>query len=633
MPQPYERAVLTNQGEKLLAKAAAGQGQIEYVCMAVGCGVYDVPEKECDVLKGREALKEEKNRYAFSCMNLEDKVVRLTALLTNQDPVTSAGLVTEGYYINEVGIFAKEKGTDNSTAILYSMCVTASNTGMGDYMPEYNGRNRSEITQDYILSVDDSVEIYVNMIGAVALAEDVEHYKNDMRHHVADLDNPHHTDKTQVGLGRVDNTSDMEKPVSTSQQEAIDGAYQQATGYTDQKIADLINGAPGDLDTLGEIAEAMRDNDDVMAALNQAIGSKASEADFSGHAGNNTIHITASERQSWNDKQTTTGDTKDNTVSFTSGDSANPTGWADVGLIASGEKHSSLWQKCSLFAKNVRYLWKLLGSTSLSGIGDGTVTGAISSLNTGLTDVVPKNVQEYVADHKSELKGDTGATGPQGQKGDKGDKGDTGATGPQGPSGNPWGGGTFTGDVNIKGQMTIGNGGYRFKCDNYQSLYIFPHETEYALFLGVWNIWTLCPATSGSLTLGTSYTRWGQPYFTASPNINSDRNLKKDITPISDKYLEFFALLQPVTYRFKDGSSGRIHVGFISQDVETAMEQSGLSDLDFAGFCRDKIDDDYIYSLRYEEFIALNTAVIQHLQKKVGNLEQRLERLEKLIAL
>ena len=81
-----------------------------------------------------------------------------------------------------------------------------------------------------------------------------------------------------------------------------------------------------------------------------------------------------------------TGDSANNVVTFTSGDAASPTGWADIGVVASGEKHSSLMRKFSLAVKNVRYLWKLLGSTNLSGIGDGTVTGAINALNTGKFD-------------------------------------------------------------------------------------------------------------------------------------------------------------------------------------------------------------------------------------------------------
>lgn len=44
--------------------------------------------------------------------------------------------------------------------------------------------------------------------------------------------------------------------------------------YTDTKIADLINGAPSTLDTLGELADAMENNQSVIEALNSAIGTK-----------------------------------------------------------------------------------------------------------------------------------------------------------------------------------------------------------------------------------------------------------------------------------------------------------------------------------------------------------------------
>ena len=40
--------------------------------------------------------------------------------------------------------------------------------------------------------------------------------------HVNDCRNPHGVTKEQVGLGNADNTSDLEKPVSTAQQEALD---------------------------------------------------------------------------------------------------------------------------------------------------------------------------------------------------------------------------------------------------------------------------------------------------------------------------------------------------------------------------------------------------------------------------
>ena len=41
--------------------------------------------------------------------------------------------------------------------------------------------------------------------------------------HIANLNNPHAVTKTEVGLSNLDNTSDVNKPVSTAQQTALDG--------------------------------------------------------------------------------------------------------------------------------------------------------------------------------------------------------------------------------------------------------------------------------------------------------------------------------------------------------------------------------------------------------------------------
>ena len=129
--------------------------------------------------------------------------------------------------------------------------------------------------------------------------------------------------------------------------------------------------------------------------------------------------------------------------------------------------------------------------------------------------------------------------------------------------------------------------------------------------------------------MGRPNNEWSVIYAKSSAIVTSDKNNKTDINDITDKYLQLFELLRPVTYRFIDGQSGRLHIGFIAQEVEAAMERVGLSSLDFAGFCKDKDKDgNYIYSLRYEEFIALNTAAIHRQQEKIASLEQRLERLE-----
>lgn len=82
------------------------------------------------------------------------------------------------------------------------------------------------------------------------------------------------------------------------------------------------------------------------------------------------------------------GDTANNITVFSSGDNLSPTGWANIEKIESGETHASLFRKFSLAVKNLRYLYKMLGTTDISAIGDGTVTGAISGLNNGLNQLI-----------------------------------------------------------------------------------------------------------------------------------------------------------------------------------------------------------------------------------------------------
>lgn len=171
--------------------------------------------------------------------------------------------------------------------------------------------------------------------------------------------------------------------------EYSDATYRQATGYVDLKISELIGGAPETLDTIKEVADAIQENETVVEALDAAIGKKANQAEVDTHTGNDTIHITADERSLWNKKLSSDSDTESNTVSFTSGDAVdgNATAWTSVAPLTSGEKHKSIFNKISTMFKNVRYLYKMLGTTDISTIGDGTATGAISELNNNLPSI------------------------------------------------------------------------------------------------------------------------------------------------------------------------------------------------------------------------------------------------------
>ena len=112
-----------------------------------------------------------------------------------------------------------------------------------------------------------------------------------------------------------------------------DGMYRQATAYADKKVADLIGGAPESLDTLKEVADAIKENESVMDALDAAVGKKANQSELDTHVDNSTIHITSQEREKWNGSVSKTGDASNTTVTFIESTRVKPT---------SGEKLSTI---------------------------------------------------------------------------------------------------------------------------------------------------------------------------------------------------------------------------------------------------------------------------------------------------
>lgn len=138
--------------------------------------------------------------------------------------------------------------------------------------------------------------------------------------------------------------------------------------------------------------------------------------------------------------------------------------------------------------------------------------------------------------------------------------------------------------------------------------------------------------------------------------VSSDKNLKKDFVKLDDNYDKFFDNLNPLGFKYIMGSSDRTHCGFIAQEVENSLINSGLTTKDFAGivvndisnYVRETTEDkdgniidvpnseinylldkniDKEYNLRYEEFIAIAIDQIQKLKKRVDILEKDNEEL------
>ena len=90
------------------------------------------------------------------------------------------------------------------------------------------------------------------------------------------------------------------------------------------------------------------------------------------------------------------GDSKENTVTFTSADATTADAWTDVAVLATGEKHSSIFSKISTMFKNIRYIYThfIKSENILDTLGEivantqsGKVAGALAvkELNRNLT--------------------------------------------------------------------------------------------------------------------------------------------------------------------------------------------------------------------------------------------------------
>ena len=133
--------------------------------------------------------------------------------------------------------------------------------------------------------------------------------------------------------------------------------------------------------------------------------------------------------------------------------------------------------------------------------------------------------------------------------------------------------------------------------------------------------------TLGVQTPNTGYDSVGRLYGNWYLNgtttaVTSDKNLKNTISSIDNKYDVFFDLIRPVTFKYNNGSSNRLHTGFIAQEVCSALGNADLTTLDFGGYVVVSEDGNDVRYLRYEEFIALNTWQIQKLKARVAELER-----------
>lgn len=120
--------------------------------------------------------------------------------------------------------------------------------------------------------------------------------------------------------------------------------------------------------------------------------------------------------------------------------------------------------------------------------------------------------------------------------------------------------------------------------------------------------------TSGFFTNGTAY-------LGSSPVIASDKSIKINIQSLDTKNSsDFIYALNPVEYKYKYGTSDRLHHGFIAQELHDSMQS------DWGVYCDANIDtgENGGKAIRYEELIADLVATVQSQNERISKLEKKL---------
>ncbi len=650
----FEKLIVTEKGKALVMKTVNSEHRILFSRIAVSNVGYAQEE-----LISLETIEGIRQMTVLSEIETDGPdSIRIHAILSNAQ-------LEEGYYLRTVGLYAEDP---DEGEILYGVSVEMSEDGC--YVPPFRGRTASNLYFNLSVAVGNSENVILKVDqGAVATVKQLNKVRYPEFEMAGERENLVSGERQDTLFGKIARWFADLKAI------AFSGSYRDlsdkpALGSAAAK--DVVNNDTTSSEGYVADARVVKVHGDEIDSLNTALAGHKTSGDHDGRYYteaevnsliNTRIPATASCNRNWN----WSGQAGQPTWLWGGNDAANmyvynPTNfnvsYAETahGLRtynASGGSHGAEWI--------LRCKHNMHGDGTFGlYVGDGSLKMRIDYAN--MANIAARIGKSGDANHPMTFHW----AGQGGQPawlwgGNDSDPSNMYV----------WNPANFHVNIaDIAKRVNFDTGAYIWS-DNRQRLFIGSSEDAgRASFHGlVNNVWTLCPSINNNLCLGVPNFRWEKIYSSSSTISTSDRNLKKDIKPLSEQHLKFFMRLQPVSFLFRDGESGRTHTGFIAQDVEEAMAECGLTDLDFAGFCKDvkqkesrikKIrevkDEDgktreeeyeetvyedvmdengnpeYIYSLRYEEFIALNTHMIQTVVNRMEEMDQRMADLEKRIA-
>lgn len=209
---------VTNAGVEVLKKAIGGK---RVTITAAKSGTDTVPESE---LKGQSTLSGTVRNATIANATNQPEGYRVTLRVTNTG-------VKSSYIFKQLGLFAT---AEDESEVLFAILQSEN----GETVPDESELYTYDVS--LIIAISDTSNITVNVDKTSYVTEE------ELDGHKTDKSNPHSVTKAQVGLANVDNTSDVNKPISSATQTALNGKSDKAHKHKTADISDMPTALPAD---------------------------------------------------------------------------------------------------------------------------------------------------------------------------------------------------------------------------------------------------------------------------------------------------------------------------------------------------------------------------------------------------
>lgn len=152
----FSNFVITNDGQALMARLMANQTTCNFTQIKTSSTVY--AQEQLEELSELTNIEQSCDVSTIEVQN--PSAIRITGAVNNT-------LLTEGYMVNTIGLYATDLDTGNDILYAVSRAITAG------YMPPYNNVTSSGILFDFIVTVGntDNVTIIINPAAVATQAD------------------------------------------------------------------------------------------------------------------------------------------------------------------------------------------------------------------------------------------------------------------------------------------------------------------------------------------------------------------------------------------------------------------------------------------------------------------------------